>query len=275
MSDPMMNDPGMTEPGMSGSGDPMARPMYAMPAEAAGPPPEPLHGEAALPGEQTSAISPVEAERERMAAEQQPRTAAEPVPMAPGGRTGRMRGGRYAEPYAAEPYAAAPMVRAVPTGGMLLVGVLTLLVGAWAGIAVFAGPTFGWDAGGPGAWTWNLVRAVVHAVPGIAAVLAGLLMIAGAPGWRGRSEATLGGLIAVLAGAWLVIGPSSWPLFSAGGAPFGAGGGLRGFSYVVGANLGPGLLLAVLGAMALAWGLHRPRTAAAPAATTAPMAPVV
>jgi hypothetical protein len=231
--------------------------MYAMPAEA-GPPPVPTHGEAALPGE-----APTTAAMPRVA---------EPVPMAPAGRG-------YRDPYMAAPMAA-PAVRAVPTGGMLVVGLMTLLVGAWAGIAVFAGPAFGWNADGPGAWTWNLVRAVVHAVPGIAAVLAGFLLIAGAPGWRGRSEATLGGLIAVLAGAWLVIGPSSWPLFNAGGAPFGGGGGLTGFTYVVGANLGPGLLLAVLGAMALAWGLHTPRMAAAPAAATAgpgtaPVAPMV
>lgn len=244
-----MSDPMMSDPPASGSGNPMARPMYAMPAEAAGPPPVPRHGEAALPGEATTTAMP---------------RVAEPVPMAPAGRTYR------------EPYLAAPAVRPVPTGGMLVVGMMTLLVGAWAGIAVFAGPAFGWNADGPGAWTWDLVRAVVHAVPGIAAVLAGFLMIAGAPGWRGRSEATLGGLIAVLSGAWLVIGPSSWPLFSAGGAPFGGGSGLTGFSYVVGANLGPGLLLAVLGAMALAWGLHTPRVTTAPAAaTTAPVAPTV
>jgi hypothetical protein len=96
--------------------------------------------------------------------------------------------------------------------------------------------------------------------------MAGLLMMSAvgrASIGRARSEALLGGLIAALAGAWFVIGPSAWPLFHSGETALRAGPGLIGFSMIVGANIGAGVLLAIFGGMAIAWGLRTERTRAA------------
>jgi hypothetical protein len=154
----------------------------------------------------------------------------------------------------------------VPAAGLGVVGLLTLLLGAWAGIAVFVGPTFGWSPDGGTAWHWDLVRGVLHAAPGGAGVLAGVLMMARTPRaarGAGRSEAAVAGLLAVVAGAWLVIGPSLWPVIRASSGPlFATGSALRIFTYQVGPNFGPGLLLAVTGACAIAWSVRRARTRA-------------
>jgi hypothetical protein len=56
------------------------------------------------------------------------------------------------------------------------------------------------------------------------------------------------------AGPSRIVGPSEWPVLeSSQQTVFAPASRVRGFTYVVGANLGPGLLLAVAGAFALAW----------------------
>ena len=73
----------------------------------------------------------------------------------------------------------------------------------------------------------------------------------------GRSGSALAGLLAILAGAWLVVGPSEWPVLeSTQQTVFAPASPIRSFTYVVGANLGPGLLLAVAGAFAIAWAVR-------------------
>ncbi len=148
-------------------------------------------------------------------------------------------------------------MRGLPPAGLGVIGLLTVLFGAWAALAVLVGPTFGWDPEGSSSLHWSLVRAVLHVAPGGAAVVAGLVMIATVPKatrGAGRSGAALAGLLAILAGAWLAIGPSAWTAFrSTGEIVFAPATPMRSFTYVVGANLGPGLLLAVTGAFALAW----------------------
>jgi hypothetical protein len=96
--------------------------------------------------------------------------------------------------------------------------------------------------------------------PGAAALIAGVAMIAIVPKaarGAGRSGAALAGLLAILAGAWLVVGPSDWPVLkSTPQMVFASAAPLRSFTYVVGANLGPGLLLAITGTFALAWAVR-------------------
>src|ERR671939_1862815 len=91
-----------------------------------------------------------------------------------------------------------------------LSGLLILAVGIWGGIVPFVGPTFGFDMGSTGAWTWTQSRATLHVAPAIAAILGGLLLLAAAR----RAGQSLGGLLSLVAGIWFVIGPSLEPLWT-------------------------------------------------------------
>ena len=145
----------------------------------------------------------------------------------------------------------------LPPAGLIMVGLLTALLGAWAGLSVLVGPSFGWSPDGSPSWHWSLIHAALHVAPGGAALVAGVAMVAIVPKaarGAGQSGAALAGLLAILAGAWLVVGPSEWPVLkSTQQIVFAPASPLRSFTYVVGANLGPGLLLAVTGTFALAW----------------------
>ncbi len=145
----------------------------------------------------------------------------------------------------------------LPPVGLSIIGLLTALLGAWAGLSVLVGPSFGWSPDGSPSWHWSLIHAALHVAPGGAALIAGVAMVAIVPKaarGAGRSGAALAGLLAILAGAWLVVGPSEWPVLkSTQQIVFAPATPLRSFTYVVGANLGPGILLAVTGAFALAW----------------------
>lgn len=148
----------------------------------------------------------------------------------------------------------------LPPAGLSIVGLLTALLGAWAGLSVLVGPSFGWSPDGSPSWHWSLIRAALHVAPGGAGLIAGVAMVAIVPKaarGTGRSGAALAGLLAIIAGAWLVVGPSEWPVLkSTHQIVFAPAAPLRSFTYVVGANLGPGLLLAVAGAFALAWAVR-------------------
>jgi hypothetical protein len=95
-----------------------------------------------------------------------------------------------------------------------------------------------------------------------------------------RSMLRLAALVIIAAGAWLVIGPALWPVFESG-SPYGpAATAQTSFTNQIGANLGPGLLLVVLGAMIYqAVGASRPApaydAAAADSAYGAPAAGAV
>lgn len=94
------------------------------------------------------------------------------------------------------------------------IGFLLILLGAWGGIVAFAGPAIGFRMTDTPAWTWTTANWQLHAAPGGAVVLGGLLLLAAAP----RLAARFGALLAVLGGMWLVVGPlfaSMW----LGGAP--------------------------------------------------------
>jgi hypothetical protein len=148
----------------------------------------------------------------------------------------------------------------LPPAGLSLIGLLTALLGAWAGLSVLVGPSFGWSPDGSPSWHWSLINAALHVAPGAAALIAGLVMVAMVPKAArgvGRSGSALAGLLAILAGAWLVVGPSEWPVLeSTQQTVFAPASPIRSFTYVVGANLGPGLLLAVAGAFAIAWAVR-------------------
>jgi hypothetical protein len=147
--------------------------------------------------------------------------------------------------------------------GMLTAGIGAVLVGAWAGIVPFVGPTFGYTLGASAAWRVTSDHVYLQLAPGAAGVVAGLVCLGFVPGrdrapfWRG--VAVVAGLSAAAAGAWLVIGPDAYTVLRHVGAngrtlPTRS---LAGLVTQVGYYLGPGVLLAVFGGMALSVGPHR------------------
>jgi hypothetical protein len=132
-------------------------------------------------------------------------------------------------------------------------GMLTVLLGAWAGIVAFVGPAFGYRATTSSSWQWTTTNWLLHLVPGAMAVAAGLVLLGlVARGTSfGRGLLGLAALAVVVAGAWLVIGPALWPWFESSAAYGPFTNAQTSFANQLGANLGPGVLLAVLGGMAL------------------------
>lgn len=83
------------------------------------------------------------------------------------------------------------------------IGFLLILLGAWGGIVAFVGPAIGFRMGNGEAWKWTTANWELHAAPGAAVVLGGLLLLAAAP----RMIARFGAFLAILGGMWLVVGP--------------------------------------------------------------------
>jgi hypothetical protein len=150
---------------------------------------------------------------------------------------------------------------AVRPVGAAEVGLLAALVGAWGAISVFVGPLFGYRPTSADAWTWTTQNWFLHLLPGAVAVVAGLMILSASPSRRRAGTGApigLAALMIVAAGAWFVIGPALWATFESG-QPFATGtSSWTSFLNQVGSSLGPGLLLAVLGGMALKAVIARP-----------------
>ncbi len=163
-------------------------------------------------------------------------------------------GGSVANPSRVVSPATAPVVVNPGAGASLgTVGLLTLLVGAWAGIIPFVGPLFGFNATGTPAWTWSLEHALVWLVPGAVAVVFGMTMLALAPMARtgmSRIGPMWEGFIVACCGSWLVISPVAWRVLE-GARSIRPAGTTTELVYWIGYDLGPGVLLAVLGGMAM------------------------
>ena len=143
--------------------------------------------------------------------------------------------------------------------GLKFAGLFTLLLGAWAGIVPFVGPSFGYSVDRTGSWHWSLPHALLWLAPGAAACLAGLVMMGLIPrglGGRGRLGSGFAGLLAIASGAWLVVGALAWPILESSRTVFAAASPFHEFTYQVGSSIGPGVLLSLLGAFALGWAMR-------------------
>jgi hypothetical protein len=126
-----------------------------------------------------------------------------------------------------------------------------VLVGAWGLICGYVGPYFGFRPMGYNAWSGSLQEGLLHAAPGGAAILGGLMLMAIGPARRVHGFGFVVPAILVLgAGAWFVIGPVAWPVIESGSA-FVSASPLRNLLNVAAASYAPGLALAMLGGMAL------------------------
>jgi hypothetical protein len=130
---------------------------------------------------------------------------------------------------------------------------LVILLGAWAALVAFIGPSFDYQATSTSSWQWTTTNWLLHLVPGAVAFAGGLLILAL---WPRTSAAARGlyrlvTLAVVAAGAWLVIGPAVWPVIESSSAYGPSDSAWTSFLHQVGANLGPGLLIVFLAGMLL------------------------
>lgn len=155
---------------------------------------------------------------------------------------------------AAEPVGARIYERPV---GAALTGLTALVVGAWGALAGYVGPYFAFRPVATNVWVGNWQNGLLHLAPGAVAAAAGLMLLAMGPARRSvRGGAfLLPGLLLVLAGAWFVIGPVAWPTFHSGPAFNPVLNANRNLLDVACASYGPGVVLAMLGGMALKAGL--------------------
>jgi hypothetical protein len=91
-------------------------------------------------------------------------------------------------------------------------GALIALLGAWGALIPFIGPSFGYSIGPDDAWNWTNGRLWLSLLPGVVAVVGGLILMLSAR----RPTASLGALLGVLAGAWFVVGPTVSQLWNDG-----------------------------------------------------------
>ena len=83
-------------------------------------------------------------------------------------------------------------------------GVLLILLGLWGGLAPFVGPYFHFGYTPDQAMHYTSGRLYYSVIPGAAALVGGLLVVA----TRSRAVGIIGGLLAVLGGVWFAIGSS-------------------------------------------------------------------
>jgi hypothetical protein len=93
-----------------------------------------------------------------------------------------------------------------------LSGLMLVLLGAWGGIAPFAGPAFGFGYRPDQAWTYTSGRVFLSAVPGAVVALSGLVVLLTRSRWLGGFCA----FVAALGGAWFVAGQALIQLLPAG-----------------------------------------------------------
>ncbi|MFD6397272.1 hypothetical protein [Nocardia sp. NPDC060249] len=82
-------------------------------------------------------------------------------------------------------------------------GLAVLLLGIWGALIPFVGPYFDFAYTPDEAWVWTSARGWLQVLPGVVAIVGGLLMLMS----RNRVVASFGGWLSVAAGAWFVIGP--------------------------------------------------------------------
>lgn len=87
---------------------------------------------------------------------------------------------------------------------MAVIGILVVLLGAFAGTVPFWAPEVGstFGMGDVPAWEWTTTRLVRHVAPAILVVLGGVMLIP-----RSRTLATAGAVLALVGAAWITIAP--------------------------------------------------------------------
>lgn len=138
----------------------------------------------------------------------------------------------------------------VPRSRGAFSGFLLVLLGAWGALIPFIGPYFHYMYTPTSTWTYTTGRLWLEILPGAAAVLGGLIVMAASM----RPVAAFGAWLAALGGAWFVIGPTVSMLWTANGTPAAGtavGGTLTRAVEQIGFFAGLGVVVVFLAAFAL------------------------
>lgn len=144
---------------------------------------------------------------------------------------------------------AAGMLR-VPRSRGALTGVLLVLLGAWGALIPFVGPYFHYAYTPDTAWTYTTGRLWLEVLPGAAAALGGLILLAAAS----RPFALFGGALAAAGGAWFVVGTVLNPLWAStitGTAGSPVGGTVTRVAEQIGFFPGLGIAIVLVAALAI------------------------
>jgi hypothetical protein len=82
-------------------------------------------------------------------------------------------------------------------------GLIITVLGAWGALIPFIGPWFDFSYSPDTAWHWSSGRLWLSVLPGVVAVIGGLLLLSADT----RGRAALGAWLALLAGVWFICGP--------------------------------------------------------------------
>jgi hypothetical protein len=158
-----------------------------------------------------------------------------------------------------------------------LSGFLIILLGLWGAVIPFVGPYFHYAFGSFHTWHYATARLWLDILPGVVAVIGGLMLLFSSTRRRGL----IGGWLAVAAGAWFAIGPTISLVWHDAGNPIGVplGGHIRRSFELLGYFQGLGVAIAGLAAFAMGRYFSRPGVAEEepgahdePAAAEAPVA---
>src|SRR5262249_43191897 len=128
-------------------------------------------------------------------------------------------------------------------------GALIALLGIWGALVPFVGPYFDYSFGINTSWHYGADRLWLNVLPGVIAVLGGVLLLLA----RTRAAGVLAGWLAIVAGAWFAIGPAVSLSWERGLGPIGAplGDRTRQMLELIGYFYGVGALGAVFAAFAV------------------------
>ena len=141
-------------------------------------------------------------------------------------------------------------------------GILIVVLGLWGALIPFVGPYFHYAFGSYEAWHYTSNRLWLDIIPGVVAVVGGLMLLGAAR----RSAGLFAAWMAIIAGAWFAIGPAVSLLWHAAGAPIGTpmGGHVRQAVEWLGYFYAVGVAICVLAAFAMGRFVSRPRVAEEP-----------
>jgi len=141
-----------------------------------------------------------------------------------------------------------------------LSAIAIVLLGIWGALIPFVGPYFNYSFGVNSSWHYTSDRLWLSILPGIVAVLAGLILFFATT----RVSGILGGWLAILAGAWFAVGPAVSLTWEPGRGPIGQPlfGATRQALELIGYFYGLGALIVAFGAFAVGRFSSRPGVAA-------------
>jgi hypothetical protein len=140
-----------------------------------------------------------------------------------------------------------------------LSGALIVLLGLWGALIPFLGPYFNYSFGVNSTWHYTADRLWLSILPGVLAIVGGVLLIVAAT----RLTGVIGGWLALLAGAWFAIGPAVSLTWESGQGPIGRPlfGHTRQMLELLGYFYGLGAAIIALAAFSIGRFASRPRLA--------------